>query len=396
MVTAGAAALGALMTLLGACGNTRLFPIGLFDGGAGGDLPGLAEASVPDATADGLGDGPTPTVDAGGAEVALPPITCPTDPAPTGYAAVASATLTKGTVGGQAGATVVASTLQELTTYAQMAVPLVIEVPSAITAPAGTAQIKVTSDKTIVGTARNAGLAGVGLYVLEASNVIIRQLVIQKVPYPGDSITIQHSNHVWVDHCELFSDRLQPKEVMAYDDLIDVTHASDNVTISWNDLHDNYHPSLVGHSASASAMAEDPGHLTVTFHHNHVHDADNNTPRVRFGTVHVFNNLFQRIVNAAIESQMSALVLVEANVFDAVGGTPITTVYDDPVEGFVATNPDPRFANPCVSTCGADDLMMTKPWPDSQAQLGYTYTPDPTDDPSTLENLVSTCAGPRW
>lgn len=52
-------------------------------------------------------------------------------------------------------------------------------------------------------------LIGVGLRVLEVNNVIIRNLIIQKVLAPGDNIGIQSANNVWVDHVDLSSVRIR-------------------------------------------------------------------------------------------------------------------------------------------------------------------------------------------
>lgn len=51
-------------------------------------------------------------------------------------------------------------------------------------------------------------LSGVGLRMNGVSNVIIRNLTIKKVlASAGDAIGIQASKNVWVDHCDLSSDR---------------------------------------------------------------------------------------------------------------------------------------------------------------------------------------------
>jgi len=50
-------------------------------------------------------------------------------------------------------------------------------------------------------------LVGVGLRVLEESNVILRNLKVSKVlAEAGDAIAIQASSQVWVDHVDLSSD----------------------------------------------------------------------------------------------------------------------------------------------------------------------------------------------
>ena len=104
------------------------------------------------------------------------------------------------------------------------------------------------------------------------------------------------SKNIWFDH-DAISD--------GSDGNLDITHASDFITISYtkffystkrtdpNDTGAVGHRvcNLIGHSDSNSS--EDTGHLNVTFHHNWW--ADNvmeRMPRVRFGKVHVFNNLY--------------------------------------------------------------------------------------------------------
>lgn len=56
-------------------------------------------------------------------------------------------------------------------------------------------------------------LTGIGLRVLNENNVIIRNVKIAKVLAPGDNIGIQAANQVWVDHCDLSSDRDHDKDL---------------------------------------------------------------------------------------------------------------------------------------------------------------------------------------
>lgn len=85
---------------------------------------------------------------------------------------------------------------------------------------------------------RTAALTGVGLTINGQSNVIVRNLKISKVLADnGDAITIQASKNVWVDHVDLSSDLDHDKDY--YDGLVDVTHASEWVTISNSYIHDH-------------------------------------------------------------------------------------------------------------------------------------------------------------
>lgn len=79
---------------------------------------------------------------------------------------------------------------------------------------------------------------GIGLYIKGSSNVIVRNLKISKVKAAnGDAIGIQASKNVWIDHVDVSSDLDHDKDF--YDGLIDVTHASEWVTISNSKIHDH-------------------------------------------------------------------------------------------------------------------------------------------------------------
>lgn len=118
------------------------------------------------------------------------------------------------------------------------------------------------------------------------------------------------SHHVWVDHCDFEK---------VYDGMVDITHGSDLITISWcrfagDERGPQKKVSLIGHSSSESAAALDKGHLNVTLHHNVFENIDDRAPRVRFGNIHVFNNFINGAENANI-SVMGAVTFVENCVY---------------------------------------------------------------------------------
>lgn len=118
--------------------------------------------------------------------------------------------------------------------------------------------------------------------------------------------------------------------------LLDITHAGDFITVSYNYLHDHWKGSLVGHSDSNSA--EDTGHLLVTYHHNYFSNLNSRGPSFvslpchpypsqihtranccvralqRFGTGHIFNNYYNAL-NDGINTRDGAQLLIENNVF---------------------------------------------------------------------------------
>jgi pectate lyase len=287
-----------------------------------------------------------------------------------------------GTNGGGLGSRVVrADTLLDLQGYANTSETMVIQLTSMIEVGADTQQVRIQFDnKTIEGIVPGAGLHGGGLNLTDRNNIIIRNLTISE-PVATDAISLRNSKRIWIDHCDLASKMTVAKGT--YDGLIDIAHASDWITISWNVLHDHYLTSLVGNMLSSET--EDTGHLKVTYHHNWFRNVQSYNPRVRFGTVHVFNNLYENVADNAVASQVNALLLVEGNVFRNVP-RPILTHYEDMVDGFV--NARGNVFDPVANAPLPGSLQVTDWTP------VYTngYDLDSTD---VVPDLVTTCAGPK-
>ncbi|MEJ3745137.1 family 16 glycoside hydrolase [Actinomycetes bacterium KLBMP 9797] len=260
-----------------------------------------------------------------------------------------------GTTGGAGGKTIAITSLSQLITEAKSDGPKILQLATVLKG-SGTDQVVVSSDKTIVGVTANAGLTGAGIVVKRASNVIIRNLKISFALAPVDLISVQYSDHVWIDHNELFNDTSHGKDF--YDGMLDLTHAADLVTVSWNHLHDHFKGSLIGHSDDNAA--EDTGHLRITYSHNWFDNVAARLPRVRFGTVHLYNNLFTDATTSGIHCLMDARCLVQNNVFVNVK-LPVWTTQDSDRDGFaVATGNDFGGQKPVITQTGT---FTTAPYP---------------------------------
>jgi pectate lyase len=172
--------------------------------------------------------------------------------------------------------------------------------------------IPVGANTTIVGLGHDATLLGLTLRVAGVDNVIIRNLRFEDSydcfpqwdPTDGDTgnwnseydnLVVTGSTHVWIDRCE-FSDGAntsQPvyfgRKYEVHDGLLDVVTGADLVTLSYNHFHDHDKSLLIG---STDRPTTDVGKLRVTLHHNLFENLGSRTPRVRFGQVHVYNNLY--------------------------------------------------------------------------------------------------------
>lgn len=153
----------------------------------------------------------------------------------------------------------------------------------------------------------------IGMFLVRSSNIIIRNINFQqpKANNGADAVSMQEADGVWVDHCT-FTSLNQTKD---YEDgSTDVTHGSKNVTVSWCRYIKTQKSCLVGHSSSQTTDTQ----ITATFHHNWFDGSSSRHPRVRFGNVHVYNNLFDGCTTYGVGSAYGAKVLVEYNYFDGV------------------------------------------------------------------------------
>lgn len=113
--------------------------------------------------------------------------------------------------------------------------------------------------------------------------------------------------------------------------LLDANHGSDLITVSWNHFHTHYKTSLIGNSDDNGSV--DRGRLRITYHHNRFRNLNSRNPSLRFGTAHIWNNVFENIDSSTINSRMGAQVFVENNIFINARRTIITNL-DSREDGF--------------------------------------------------------------
>lgn len=183
-------------------------------------------------------------------------------------------------------------------------------------------RIRVGSNTTIAGVGKNALVRGAWFDIRGTSgvpnsrtNIIVRNITFEDTfdcfpqwdPTDGslgnwnsayDSISLRDSDHVWIDH-NTFVDRETADTTLpvyfgrlfqVHDGAVDITNASDLVTVSYNRFTNHDKVMLIGSSDSATA---DRGKLRVTLHHNLFDEVGQRGPRVRFGQVHVYNNYYK-------------------------------------------------------------------------------------------------------
>ncbi|KAG6915671.1 hypothetical protein DXG01_010501 [Tephrocybe rancida] len=239
-------------------------------------------------------------------------------------ATIGYASLNGGTTGGSGGTTTTVTTLAALTAAVTGDAKKIVIISGTIT---GNTVVKVGANTSVIG-AKGSALNGVGLRVIDVSNVIIRNVKISKVlAEAGDAIGVQAAHQVWLDHLDLSSDRDHDKDY--YDGLLDLTHGVTGITVTNSKLYDHWKASLVGHSDSNGA--EDTP-ITVTYANNYWTNLNSRTPSFRFGHGHIYNNVFDNNSDG-INTRDGAQLLVENNVWT---GTTKPLYATD--EGFAVAN----------------------------------------------------------
>jgi pectate lyase len=167
------------------------------------------------------------------------------------------------TTGGEKGEKVTVKDAAALIAAVNGTTPRTIYVEGRIDLPT---RLRVGSNKSILGVGDSAEIRQSGISVVNATNVIIRNLAIRFI-VNNDGITIQNSTRVWIDHNEFESEFSQELGPDYYDGQLDTVRGSDWITISWNYFHDHWKSNLIGNSDALRAV--DFGKLHLTYHHNY-------------------------------------------------------------------------------------------------------------------------------
>jgi pectate lyase len=200
-----------------------------------------------------------------------------------------------GTYGGRDGKTVTVKTLADLEKYATAPEPYVIVVAAAITMDPVGKEIKVQSNKTIVGSGTSGQIVGGGFFLGQGvHNVIIRNLTIRDA-YQGvwndkehdyDGIQMDGAHHVWIDHNDI--------RHMA-DGLIDSRKDTTYLTVSWNKLSQENKAFGIGWTDNVTA--------DITIHHNWIRETEQRNPSTdNVAHAHLYNNYLEDEAGTTIKS----------------------------------------------------------------------------------------------
>jgi len=289
---------------------------------------------------------------------------------------VGFATLEGGTTGGGTTAPTVVGTQAELRACATAIGPRVCRVQGTLTF-SPFEEIRVTSDKTIIGAGASAEIVFGGFFLANGvHNVIIRNLTIRDSFIEGqydvggdnggdrDGVQMDTANHVWIDHVH-FSH--------LGDGMIDSRLDTTFLTVSWNIMENHDKTFGIGWTTNVTAQ--------MTIHHNWIHDTVQRNPSTdNVLRAHLFNNLLENVSSYGNFARGATNMVLQNTVFVNVKdphyygtGTLVATgnVYRTTTGMQLATGTTFSFFDPGTF---------------------YSYR---LDTATQAETLIRRCAGPR-
>ena len=281
----------------------------------------------------------------------------------------------QGTTGGAAGQTVTVTNQTDLNRYATATEPYTIRVNGTINiTPKGT-EIRVTSNKTIIGAGTNAHIVGGGFFLnVGVSNVIIRNLTIRDTLMPDDdpdddaydydAIQLDTANHIWIDHNRL---------TRMNDGLIDSRKDTTNLTVSWNHLADNNKTFGIGWTENVTAR--------ITIHHNWFQNTRTRNPSAdNIANLHMYNNYLQNCASYGNYVRGLTKAVIENSYYDNVRNPYYVEAGELVQRGNITVNSP------------TDSGKVTSKGSAFNPSTFYPYTLHPTAD---LPTLLRTTTGPQ-
>jgi pectate lyase len=219
----------------------------------------------------------------------------------------------QGTTGGAGGQTVTVTTQDQLNQYVTASEPYVIRVAGTINiSPKGT-ELRVASNKTIIGVGTSGHIVGGGFFIgTGVSNVIIRNLTIRDTLMPDDdpgddaydydAIQIDTASRIWIDHNRL--SRMN-------DGLLDSRKDTTRITVSWNHFDTNNKTFGIGWTDNVTAQ--------MTVHHNWFQNTNSRNPSAdNLANIHLYNNYLQNVTGYGHFVRGLTKAVIENSYFDTV------------------------------------------------------------------------------
>lgn len=339
------------------------------NGSSGSATAGSSSGGASNGGASNGGAGMAGSSSAGSAGAGNDPNACPLD-------LVGFATLEGGTKGGGDVAPTAVTTQAELRACATATEPRVCRVKGTLTF-SPFEEIKVTSQKTIIGSGANAEIVMGGFFLgVGVHDVIIRNLNIRDSFIPGqydeggdeggdrDGVQMDTAHHVWIDHCHFNH---------LGDGQIDSRKDTTLETVSWNILENHNKAFGIGWTENVTAQ--------LTIHHNWLKNTTQRNPSTdNVLRAHLFNNLMENISSYGNYARGGTNMVLQNSVFVKVK--------------------DPHYYETGTLVASGNVYRETTGMKTSTGSTFSFFDPSKfyaykLDDAAKVEALLARCAGPR-
>lgn len=192
--------------------------------------------------------------------------------------------------------------------------PLSIRFIGSVTPPDGVVQddlklldVKTTYHITLEGIGSETMLEGWGLNIRNSGDIEVRNLSFYD--FPDDSVSIQSDNrNIWIHNNDFMIGKDMGGDKSKGDGSCDIKDNSSFVTVSYNHFMATGKSSLCG--------MNDTEEFFVTYHHNYFDESSSRHPRVRQGTIHVYNNYFKGQETYGVGAAKYSSIFVQNNYFE--------------------------------------------------------------------------------
>lgn len=298
--------------------------------------------------------------------------------------------LNGGTTGGAGGDTLYISDAQTLADLmadrdGEVAVPIVLFVSGTISGYDDMVDIKRTGNISLIGISDSARFLGFGIKIVQSTNVVVKNITFADCKVEEkDGLTVDGSSNIWIDHCTFTDSPASDPSGNDHDGQLDIKKGSHNVTVSFNYFTNHRKTALLGHSVNETGDTS----ITVTYYANWFDGTGSRHPRVRYGRVHLLNNLYTNITGYGVGVTCAAQVLLEGNYFE---NTP-SPVLISQVNDFNTLSGDPEGFLRAVSNFTAGSGIIAENLNGFNFDPGdyYSYTPL---DSHWVKLMVSASAG---
>lgn len=284
------------------------------------------------------------------------------------------ATLNGGVSGGKGGEIVTVTNTEMLLEYLDNTKAFILLIDGTIEI---SSEISCRGDKTIVGLGTNSRIKGGGLAWNTKKNVIVQNLIFEGSG--DDMLKINNKcENIWIDHCTIRDSETGISD--GVDGGLDITRASKNITVSYCHFYNHDKNMLIGHS---DGNTEDTS-ITVSIHHCFFDGTIQRNPRVRYATVHCYNNYYLGNSTYGIASACDAKVLVENCFFKNVASPIIVGVPGYSPAGYLVHR-GCEFINCGTPQSNEIDMDFTK---------FYRYKLDNTEITANIDTTYAGCGKP--